>query len=708
MRSVLRYLTAALALLCLAEITDLAWLSGVRATITTTASNVVAAGNGSTTQWNFSFVGVSTSDLIVSVTNSSGVTTVLTLNSQYTVTFTPQTPNSVWSVGGFVTYPLTGPPLALGNTLTIQRQVPYTQTTPFQNQGQFLPQAVETAVDLLTMQAQQLNTLFTGALVEPVTDSQPLSPLPAAAARANNALCFDATGYVPQPCATVPASSLLILGTPSIASVPIATSPTTATWIGDLNNASAFGLSTSGTASANGTALTSATTAGPAFLPTGTYATNLSELFTGSTWGPGQWTDGTNKRAPWHYSISSAPTYTGGGFGVGIATAFNGDFSHVPFPTEMWITGASTAGTPSSGYAQAPPNQIPYYTEYFTSSGHNQSTTTNDGRTGQYVYAVDAFHAGQGDAIVYGANIFVNGTSTGTGPGGILANPAGAMFGASIGTSTPGNILQVGQITLKDNGVEAAGLGWNITPNRTVASSSTGAWWNSYTSQSIGSAPVDVAYQANGQHKIVFDTSFAVLQGTVSFTGTGSGTNLTVSAVSGGYLLNNSTIAGTGVPGGTTIVSQTSGTPGGAGIYVTSGATTSSGASITANSSWTQAAFTAKANQRFYLNATATDSSGYSRFPLNAGTSYIDYNSTSAGIEAVVGGAAILTHTANGPKLTPVGFATLTACGAGLEGTFASVNDANSITWGANITAGSSTGHVLAYCDGMNWTVAGK
>lgn len=415
-----------------------------------------------------------------------------------------------------------------------------------------------------------------------------------------------------------------------------------------INNAQGFGLSTSGAASANGTALTSATAAGPAFLPTGTYATNLSELFTGSTWGPGQWTDGTNKRAPWHYSISSAPTYTGGGFGVGIATAFNGDFSHVPFATEMWITGAATAGTPTSGYAQAPPNQIPHYTEYFTSSGNNHCTavgapagclTANAGRTGQYVYAVDLFHAGAGDGIAYGANIFVNGTSTGTGAGGILANPAGAMFGGAIGTSTAGNILQVGQITMNDNGVEAAGLGWNITSNRTINTSTTGAWWNSYTSQSVGSAPVDVGYQATGPHKIMIDGSFATLP--------------------------------------------------------------SSG-------NWQQALLTAKAGQRLYLNATATDASGYSRFPVTAGTSYVDYNATSVGIEVVVGGAPILTHTANGPKLAPVGFATLTACGAGLEGTFASVNDANSITWGANITAGSSTGHVLAYCDGTNWTVAGK
>ena len=66
-----------------------------------------------------------------------------------------------------------------------------------------------------------------------------------------------------------------------------------------------------------------------------------------------------------------------------------------------------------------------------------------------------------------------------------------------------------------------------------------------------------------------------------TFTGSGSGTNLTVTAVTGNIGIGD-VIAGTGVPTGTTIVSQTSGTPGGSGVYVTSGATTASSASITA------------------------------------------------------------------------------------------------------------------------------
>jgi Protein of unknown function (DUF3383) len=62
-----------------------------------------------------------------------------------------------------------------------------------------------------------------------------------------------------------------------------------------------------------------------------------------------------------------------------------------------------------------------------------------------------------------------------------------------------------------------------------------------------------------------------------AFTGAGSGTNLTTSAVTGLISIGD-TAAGTGIPASTTILSQTSGTPGGAGVYVTSNATTASGA----------------------------------------------------------------------------------------------------------------------------------
>ena len=77
-------------------------------------------------------------------------------------------------------------------------------------------------------------------------------------------------------------------------------------------------------------------------------------------------------------------------------------------------------------------------------------------------------------------------------------------------------------------------------------------------------------------------TYFQSAQTEATFTGTGLGNSLTVSSVTGEIFLGD-VVSGTGVPAGTTIVSQTSGTEGGAGVYVTSQAVTASGASLTAN-----------------------------------------------------------------------------------------------------------------------------
>jgi len=68
-----------------------------------------------------------------------------------------------------------------------------------------------------------------------------------------------------------------------------------------------------------------------------------------------------------------------------------------------------------------------------------------------------------------------------------------------------------------------------------------------------------------------------------TYTATGSGTNLTTSAVIGLISIGD-TVVGTGAPANTTIVSQTSGTPGGAGVYVTSNVTTCAAAAIVGSS----------------------------------------------------------------------------------------------------------------------------
>jgi hypothetical protein len=66
-----------------------------------------------------------------------------------------------------------------------------------------------------------------------------------------------------------------------------------------------------------------------------------------------------------------------------------------------------------------------------------------------------------------------------------------------------------------------------------------------------------------------------------TFTATATGNQLAVTAVTG-LISVNDTIAGTGVPAGTTILNQVSGTTGGAGTYTTSAVTTAAAAAVTA------------------------------------------------------------------------------------------------------------------------------
>lgn len=162
-------------------------------TISTETSLVNYIGNGVTTVFTFPFVGVSGADLEVIFTNSTGVS--ITLNpSQYTLIINTVPVGGLWGIGGSVTYPVIGSPIAMGTELTINRIVPYEQTVSIINQGAFYPQAVEQGLDLLELQIQQLETGLEYTINVPLTDTTPPQTLPGASGRANGFLGFDSSG----------------------------------------------------------------------------------------------------------------------------------------------------------------------------------------------------------------------------------------------------------------------------------------------------------------------------------------------------------------------------------------------------------------------------------------------------------------------------------------------------------------------------------
>lgn len=162
-------------------------------TISTSSSQTTLGGNGATTAFNFSFIADSPSAIKVTYTDAAGNQTVLT--SGYTLIINPPAAGQIWGIGGTVTYPLVGSPIANGTSITIERVLPLTQDTTISNQGDFYPQVVEAALDTLCMEIQQVDAAVLHSIQFPSVDPSTItSVLPAAAARANQYLFFDASG----------------------------------------------------------------------------------------------------------------------------------------------------------------------------------------------------------------------------------------------------------------------------------------------------------------------------------------------------------------------------------------------------------------------------------------------------------------------------------------------------------------------------------
>lgn len=127
-------------------------------TISNETTSVTATGNGVTTSFAYNFLIPYQADGVTPAVGAyitvATVRTDLVLNTDYSIAGVDN------PAGGTVTYPLSGSPLASPNTITIFRDEAYVQHYAFPNQS-FRPDQVETALDWLEMQIQQLNTRVT-------------------------------------------------------------------------------------------------------------------------------------------------------------------------------------------------------------------------------------------------------------------------------------------------------------------------------------------------------------------------------------------------------------------------------------------------------------------------------------------------------------------------------------------------------------------
>jgi len=150
------------------------------------------AGNNIATTFPFSFKVFSKGDVKVLLVNAAGVSTLLALDSDYSVQLNA---NQNSAPGGWITYPVSGTPLAIGYGLVALGDLPYDQGTDITNGGGFYPNVIEDMADRSTIQIQQLAEISSRAIV--VSEAESVSPvLPNAGARANSVLGFDQAGNV--------------------------------------------------------------------------------------------------------------------------------------------------------------------------------------------------------------------------------------------------------------------------------------------------------------------------------------------------------------------------------------------------------------------------------------------------------------------------------------------------------------------------------
>lgn len=129
-------------------------------TVSTEVDHNDYIGNGVTTSFPYTFRVFNKSDLVVTVVDLDENLTVLTPDTDYTVT------GAGGYTGGNVTL-MTA--LATGWKISISRDLPLTQETDLRNQGKFFAEVHELAFDKLTMLVQQIRSMYTSALRKPST-----------------------------------------------------------------------------------------------------------------------------------------------------------------------------------------------------------------------------------------------------------------------------------------------------------------------------------------------------------------------------------------------------------------------------------------------------------------------------------------------------------------------------------------------------------
>lgn len=151
-------------------------------TVASQTSRVSYSGDGSSTEFAVPFYFLADSHLRVVLLSAAGVETEQTLGADYTVTGAGE------SAGGEITMSVAPD---TGETLTILRNVPFTQQTDYQANDPFPAESHERALDKLTMVAQQSQEQLDRVVVAPVSEAGSNLQLPSISVRSGKYLAFN-------------------------------------------------------------------------------------------------------------------------------------------------------------------------------------------------------------------------------------------------------------------------------------------------------------------------------------------------------------------------------------------------------------------------------------------------------------------------------------------------------------------------------------
>ena len=159
------------------------------------------AGNDVATSFAFTFKLFDAANIAVVLTDDNGAESTLVLDSDYTITLNA---DQDVTPGGSIEYPVSPSidPLPTGYTLHALGAEPYTQETELPTGGAYRADTVESALDRIVFQTQQLNEEMSRALTLPVSADGVDTELPSP--EANSVIGWNGAGTALVNIPTVP------------------------------------------------------------------------------------------------------------------------------------------------------------------------------------------------------------------------------------------------------------------------------------------------------------------------------------------------------------------------------------------------------------------------------------------------------------------------------------------------------------------------